>query len=1176
MEFYDSTYTQQLAPFIALNIGEGVVSSALKQIFERHRIHRGVWDNAILRNRLLETKFILQYFESETAIYRSVSSCKSRGSGEHAVDSPFHPDSDLFPNGILSLKWFTKYINKLPFAIISVYHLHPNRTHDGELGATLASLKSKYSKFGIKHVSLLVSSGKDTEEENNRIKVLRQISESSSNNGIFYLNTNTHHFQEDCEVLVSSILNNLKSVAADFYSAIEARIRLRHKKYYTIPNHRIDTDVELSPKILEVRNLIKRGILLQFIHPNNLDYSLPILEEAYEAIIELLKTFKSVFFSSSIKTHDSKLFTQYRTLLDVITIHIVRGCFSIEQHVASLRKHSTHIKNVLELLNYKPDTSLKVWEAVQYQWLAELLYTLPKAILSDMYQPGEPKSKSNVKTLVYYGGISFRDNFSTQVVIDPCSAYMKAASKLKLALEDSQDTWYPPVFPDSLSLKMHRIFLMKSAGKLLLETKVAGGSGKSGFQSLLAWEIAEEYAKLNNYDEAIHHYNRILSGVETGKWGSIEQLTLMKTMEISEKLGKPEEILRWVPRLFPLKINEGSGIPPISLLTDVASEILVDSVSSFWNTDFLIFNKTFGREIQTFDTILMQIVLSQRIRREVITLLFPESEITCEIKSMDVSLTDNLIISLVAGGPSELEFEVVEIGADIGTESKASFGGLTKKSQKVIQLDRTVTSSGWFGATTIKISTALTIKRKGLFVNYIYNDYHEFALNEPKQFLKLKCLEPDGSLLTRFLMPESQTSSKVFVRPYRPNVKLKCKMSSPNLVVGEKLKVPFEFSHLSSSKKVNITSVFIELQTHIQLQSERRDDMTLQTSWESLKDDQPVDILEFLSSGDKKLTKMLQVCVRGQQNAENEDTPLFAVVIAKMIVKDFSGDEVIFDLDEYRFHVVVSPFKPKVTIGPVIDVEKNHFMPSPFILNLGTVEALEQFSMPLSLRVWVVKAVIDKHLKLNVDKNIEVILAGIELKPENSNATLTRLGDVSFKDGVLVQYFTTESNHRFQHPNMNISVALSYEWKRRESELANHFEPEEVQFIIPLQNPRLLMRVVAKENDTYRISYTIENPTPKILTFTAKFDSTHAEEAGSHWLVDETKTIAPTKQTPFPVLPFSQFALEYEARINQERKEMPVVLPTMHVYDVNYKVSLPTLPADDNIVSKDAELILKI
>lgn len=1171
MEFYDLNQIQQLAPFVALNLGDDDVSLSLKKILDRNSVHHEVWNNSMLKNRLLETKFILRYFESESAVYKSVASCKAKGSSTHAIESPFHPESDLYPNGILSSNWFSKYINKLPFAVISVHHLNPNRNHDGELGATLAAFKAKYLKFGVRYVALLVSSGKDTDEENNRIDVLRQISELSSKNGLFYLNKNPQNFEKDCDVLVPAILSSLKPVAAEFYTAAESRIKQRYGKYYTIPAHEIDTRVELSPKILEVRNLIKRAMLLQFIHPNNVDHSLPILESAYEGLVELLRNLQDVFFSPNVNTHDLQLYSQYRTLLDVIAIHLIRGYFSIEEPIASLRKHQAHIENVLDLLHSRPETEQRIWEAIQYQWLAELMCALPTTALTDLSYNSKPKAKINSRSLIYFGGISFHDNFYSQVVTDPCLVFMKAAAKIETVTKMSSDASYPPIFLDLSSLHMHRINLLKMAENLQLENALLKNDNE-GLRTLLNWQIAEGYEKVGNNHESLHHYSRVLSEHSTQKWGSIERLVVLKIVSVLEKIKETGGILKWLPRLFSLKNGEGIGNPLDDTPLEGTHDIVTESRSTFFGANVLVYNKTLGKEFYVFDTIVLQLSLTKIVNDDVLASLFPECEITYEIKSIEISLTDDLNIILSSTGVSTLELEVVQIDDD----SRANFGGRMTKSKKVIQFERDVARSGWFGIESLKSKTVLNIEKPGLSIKYVYNDDHELNLNDVQQTLKLISLAPNGSLVTKCLMPEPQTATKIFARPYKPNVKLIRKMTTPLIIVGEKLSVPFVISHKPLTKKLDFTSVTIELQTYVKLNLGRRDDMTVQSNWESLKDDQPMHLLEFLNSGEHKCTKTLQICVRGPRHVEDENSPLFVVLVARIVVKELSGDEAIHDLDEYQFYVAITPFKSKITIGPSSDTEGQLLMPSPFILNLESEAVQKHFSMPLPLRSWVVKGLIDDYLKLIENGEIMVTLVGVQIKSDNPDAIISKSGDATVENGIVTQLFTTESTHRFPHRNLNISTVLSYDWKRQGSESINHFEPSEIQSTLPLQDPRVLMQVDAKENDMYGLTYTIENPTPRILTFTASLDTQLAAAEGTSWLIDELLTVSPPKQTPFPVLPFSQFVLEYTGTFDQKSKGMPVVLPLLHVYDVNYKVSLPTLSIDDHVLASGTGLVLKI
>lgn len=1173
MEFYDLNQIHQLAPLVAVNLGEDDVSNFLKICFDRHSIRNVVWDNSMLKNRLPEVKYNLRYFESESTIFKTISSCKYKGEHAHTINSPFNPESDLYPNGILSSKWFDKYNSMLPFAVISVHHLNPNRNFDGELGATLAAFRSKYLKFGVRYVAMIVSDGDNLEEENSRVTVLRQISELSKDKGLFYLNTNPQHFQKDCEVLVTSILTNLKQTAVEFYTAIETRIRQRSQKYYTLPTVEVATKVKLTPKILEVRNLIKRAVLLQLIHPNSVDYCLPVLENAYEELIDLLRSLEHVFFSPSLNSHDSQLYRQYRSLLDVIAIHLIRGYLSIEEPIAALRKHMAHIDNVLDILHSSSDAELNVWEAIQYQWLAELMCLLPKTALTGLNYSNKQKAKNNSKGLVYCGGILFHDNFYSQIITDPGLLFSKAAAKIELATKGPFKASYFTMFPDLLSLQLQRISLLIKAEELLLAESSSEQPDSYGLYSFLNWQLAEAYENISNDEKAIYHYSRVLSGGDSKKWGSIEQLVLLKIVNVLGKLGDSEAVLRWISRLFSRNINKSFGNPLADFSMKNTYNIALDSGSSCLKADVLAFNKSLKKEYNVFDTIVFQISLQTLIKDEVLKFLFPGSEITVKINTLDISMTDNLKVILHGSGSSDDELELI----DIENNPEPTFGGLMKKSKKVIQFEKSISSSGWFGIECLRIQSEIAIKTEGLTITYTYNNVQELSLNDIKQLLEIVHLETDGSLATTTLMTKPQTGSRVFAKAYKPDVKLIRKIPTPLIIAGENFSVPFLITHKSSAKKLQFTSVAIEIQGYAQLDQVRRDDLTIQTNWELLKDDQPIDLLEFLNSDEDKCNKTLHVCVRGGLRLVEDESspPLFAILTARIIVKEMSGKESIYDLDEYRFHVAMTPFKPSVTISPASDSDGNLPMPNPFILDLESENVQKYFSMPLPLRTWVVKATIDDYLNLIKDGHIEISLVETEIKSDKTDAVITKATKATIDNGVMTQHFTTESIHRFPHRNLNISIVLNFDWKRPGSDFSNKFETKEIRNTLPLQDPRVLMQVEAKASDKYRLFYTIENPTPRILTFTAVLNTELAKAQGTSWMMDDLQTVAPPKQTPFPVLPFSQFVLEYTGTFSQETKEAPITLPQLQVYDVNYKVSLPTLPIDEHLVANGTKLVLR-
>lgn len=1173
MEFYDQAQTQQLAPFVALSIGDNEVTSVLKKNFEAFNIANHIWNNSLLKNRLLESRFIFHYFDSERSIYKSICSYKEKTLDSHSIISPFNPKSELFPNGILSSKWFLKYLSGLPFAVISVYQLNSNRNYDGELGATLASLRSKYLKFNVHFVALIVSSEKNLDEEANRIAVLRQISELLKNNGIFCLNTN-QDIESTTEILTTSILSSLKSAATEFYMAAETRVRQRFGKYYTLPSNQVNTLVELKPQILEIRNLIKRSMLLQFMHPNNVDYSLPILEKAYEGLIDLLRSTQTVFFSPTISTHDLKLYNQYRNLLDVIAIHLIRGYFSIEEPVAALRKHRAHIENVLDLLQSRTKLEQLIWESIQYQWLAEFLTLVPKAALAGLKAINKPKSKNTAKNVLYFGGIAFHDNFYSQVVTEPGLAYLKAASKINLDASSNIDGINQHFFSSTEAVRRHRISILKMA-KLVqpyddkdVESHVDGRIG------LIDWQIAEELIIIGETENAIQYYAEILKEKNLKTWNTLKQLVLEKMLDIFYEQKDELRILKLIPELLVLDHKSNlSLIKSCFSFTQSTYSIELTSEVSLLNVQLTVFNKSLKKETFAFDTVIGQVCLQSAINDSILESILPGSKVTIYVDKIKGLFSDKLNFSILGTSDSTFGLEIL----NLDNEPQDTYGGLLPTKMKVIQLEKTVTRPGWFGIPSLKIQSRLQIEREDVSITFTQMETHNFNLDELQRSLTMFQTLSDGSLYPRSIIPEPQSACMLYVRSFKPEIRLKPEFGFSSLIAGEKIETSVEICLDSiPPSHIDFSSVTLEIESYVSQELDKRENVLVQTNWYSMKDDQPLSILDFLGSGNMSCSKKLNICVRYPPHTEDISLANLMVTLnVKMVVIEALGDESVYEIDAFHFPLIMQPFKTRLMVSPICKVEDNTQMPNPFILGLASKEMQKDYSMPLPLRTWVVKVHIGDHLKLLENEIVEIVLTEFSIKSDNAEVCLVTLGDATLTDNVAKQVFMNNSKHRFTNRSMAMAIGVRFGWKRTGSDTINYYEPREWESVLPLQDPRVLLQVQLQEHNQVKLKYTIENPTPRILTFTSDMTTQNAENAGTKWVFDDIVSLTPPKQMPFPVLPFSQFSLEYLGTFQLSIENTPVTLPQLQIYDVNYKVSLPTLAADENVISVNSTLILR-
>lgn len=122
----------------------------------------------------------------------------------------------------------------------------------------------------------------------------------------------------------------------------------------------------------------------------------------------------------------------------------------------------------------------------------------------------------------------------------------------------------------------------------------------------------------------------------------------------------------------------------------------------------------------------------------------------------------------------------------------------------------------------------------------------------------------------------------------------------------------------------------------------------------------------------------------------------------------------------------------------------------------------------------------------------------------------------------------------------------------------------------------LLHSAVTKDGKTV-LKYVIENPTSRIFTFTTSLTTEESALRGVNWKFEDDSNIVPLKQGAFPVLPFSRHEMVFTGtyEVDEDEAIEQVELPQMHVYDLNYKVSLPTLPVSESVVARAERLYMK-
>lgn len=1278
MEYYDPLFIQQLAPLMIVDSSNSIDQNVLNNLvknFNKSNVSSTLWDNSIIKNRLLSMKYIINYIKTSgdaDANYNVISSHKIKDETEHSRLSPFNIDSDLFPNGLLSYKWFKKYIKELPFAYITILNLPENEENDARLVEQINKMKLKYHELNIKFIAIIISSGEDIDRNDDRIGAFRQLTNLPRLTGLLHLQNHsespTVDLERDSDILVTSLLSNLKNSASDFYSGIEYRIKQRYKKYYSCPSTKhILTAIELSPTFLETRNLIKQAIINEFTYPNNLESSLKLLEASYELTIQLLREITYKFVSlplSKVSDHDINLYKQIRSLIDMIAFHIVRGYFSIEQPIASLRKHQAHISNVVDVLKSVSNSNYNQWISIQYQWLGELMNLVPKSILLDVHSKFLRKKSKNLKYIEFFGGLHFHDHFQQDILTHPGLIFLKSASllnslrfkknssKLKL-LQDI-------VHLDENSITIRKINLLEDSKKAFLESAESKTNRSSNevhdqytsFIRYTNWLIGEEYSAVNSglealLNEAINAYESALNTKSSSdlsddksmsSWTGITQVIMQKLLQcyISKK-----DIDKTISSIFQLSQSSGSSISiapsltfPLFEYTSGHADIELDqnkyALSNFFEIDILLLDQESKEDgCFVYDTIVTQLIIKPKINLNILKSLINENDLTLKLfinkielvysnTSKNVILShDESVKSLIF--QSNFNLEKTSNQNDEYLKGSMNFNifdddknqTFSNDGSIVVQFTQIAEKAGVHLIRSIKLTPTLQINSDKNAINFHKNEsitlteleeLHNDSINRHDR----KYYSPASSnrnvnsfkdLPSKLIRLNNQYSHVIKIQSMKPDISIKMETNSlSSIIMGEKLSIPFKIIY-KNPKEHEVFYNQISLSANVSVVYSEQDpdfstDLSTRVHWDSLKDDELLSLDDLVLGSDGEQVHNLSITLHNSlQNRDDKVNSYRLLIDFKTTVleeqedgpeggaenagldRDSSSQMFIYETASYSLPIINNPFGAKFVISPRYREEDSTDMPNPFVFNEITDESNN--SIPIASRLWIGKlSLTDNSLLLNKEKEnfekLEIELYSLNIKTKNTGLIVDMVGTSTLDSNLnhdITQLFDTKSKHGYSHRNVSIVAHVQVKWKRHGCDIVNEYESNEWEIILPLSDPRVLLLFKESEQGEGMFKYILENPTPRIFTFTTQLINEYGSEESetTHWNFENDRNIIPLKQSAFPVLPFTRHEMIYYGKYADSGDNKVIRLPQLKVFDVHYKISLPTLSATDNV-----------
>ncbi|WEJ96006.1 hypothetical protein PSN45_003540 [Yamadazyma tenuis] len=1086
--------------------------------------------------------------------FLSISAPLLSSKDKHSRYSPFNTDSDLFPNGILSENWFLKYQQLKPFAFVQTMELPDVATRDDEIAAEMTELKSGFDAAGIKFVVILISKSTNSSEDEIRINRFRQLTNLTKATGLLYLNCVSKEYSSEVDVFVTSLVSNLKSSAVDFYKAIESKIRQRHKKYYSIPTStHIDTTIELTPKFLETRNLIKQGIIDQFLYPHNLESCIHFLELGYQNLVEIVSENYFEFSKDHISSRDLTLYQELRNLIDVTAFQIVRAYLSIEDPITALKKHAAHISNVTSITRGRIESGQ--WIAVQYEWLAELLEMVPKSILTEANIRVYSKKHKNSKITRYAGGVRFHDD-NVDVLLDPGLLYLKCSSYLTGVSETTQLD-YLRIYKDSEELISKRKILLHKA----LQNVSIEGNAK-----YICFLLAGEYFSSGEWELSAEHFEKALGG-----WKSTDNLIKSKLIECYQELNAPHKSLELL-----LLLNNGTGNHEVDVS---AIDGDIDVNCHLFDVDILFADEKrcsgVTEDVTVFDNIVCQLSLRPKvnidaiknhIKGKVVEILFKITDVEVNFQNEDSKELTGLS-NIKVFHDSSIKDTVLQKPED--TKANLSF---VSNHQKVLEVSQSVQKSGVYQLKTVKLKSVLEIKVDSKTL-VIRNSESITPTRQPSYNWYFKKLD-DSLIKVPVKISSSFRAHQIRVLPIRPNVVVTMRPPQINFItLGERVTLTFDVQ-FQNERKLNYNKISLSPRVKVTSNSDAGDLVLVdpKVNWDGLKDDEAL-VLQELDKTDAVTVKMNLAIHSTSLHAEEElkksNNSYQAVLDLKTIVAEEGEQETndtessalaVYDTATYILPIVNVPFNCRVSIAPRFRDTKDgvNDMPNPFIMH-----GSNHLSMPIVTRLWQAKLMLNEP-----SEDIEATNIEFQVKSQNSEILvdlLPKVGNVS-----KTQTFATRSKNGVSHRNVMMVVSAKIDWRRKGSDQSNVFSTDEWEIVLPLSDPRMLLKVEKLKNEekTVKLKYIIENPTPRIFIFSSKLVDDNERFI---WNFDDERNMYPLVQTKFPVLPFNRFQLEYYGQFNSS--ESVIQMPQLKVFDIQYKVSLPALPVADDVITRDGLLM---
>lgn len=1070
----------------------------LSRIWYNYHVDDIIWDSSALKS---ESNNFPHRYHFEFVDTHALPKVK-----DHSESIPSSSSS----NQIFSIGWVQKYKSIIPSLFISFYELDGKSTEpqeiekmDHELISEINTLKAQLNSRNVKHLVIFTSPVSSSTEFGvaERLNLIRRQTGMNNRNCLLLLHSAT---PKEVSTLAQGTLQVIKAAGTEFY--VNAEKRIRKKRARALGNSNDD----FSKCVIEARYALKLGFINEF--KQQYEYAVKSFEISYENLIEIFETL-------DIKDPN---WSPYRLLLDVSIFHIVKLNLYQELTNLSYRKFDVHIQSVIYFLKHKSiapkSYSVCNWLSQQFKWLAQLSDLAPHSLV-----PIDVPYKADLK-----------DRLSPLVLPHSGYLYLQSIHLLKrreLIKENEPNTQVDPYFAHvetedfDASLKN-----LLNFAKLAFQKKdnVFGRS-----ISFINFQLAEEFLKIKDFEDAIKFYEQSLEILKEDDWGYLSSTIFHKLLKCSMALNKH---CASVVNLLEFCLIPQSQLNPSSFtkvqqlvkpnghlekfLKDQSEKLLIN-VSTDKTYDILkaevLFKKT---EFSLSSTAQFQLKLKSNLNDTLSDVSFNDVLVTFQGSLLPILLkSDSTLQRKTVSHVGNLKID--EVNNYLVGSTNLVFRSYE---EKILTFEIPTKKIG----TNSCVSVSSTLNYKDLF---------DIKLDVPLITTKFK---------TRHYFYDATNETKTVVLnhnpafceivPRIPETKISFGEIGDFAVLGENFELPLLINNSDHE------AVDLQLEACVVL-----GDRKIETSW----DEDHTKLLELKSLKiDEELEHLLKFEV--PTTVENGASGISVNIKVTYFVGNDYEVPIVENLNTKI--VVVDPFEISISFSPrLLDKE----FPSVFVVKDGDQP------QPKPSRFWLTKVIIVNSLKTEIEllsEKISFVSCNKEIlcKELLGKVSSQTKGNKMMSDHIIETAIENGRTYR----NITFDSMLIIKYKRKRSGKIQEYHNKPWKFNLPLLDPRVLLDLETSEaSKDLKLIFMIENPTSKLFSFAVNL------------IENQNFQVSGSKVQNVSILPCTRHKIEYHA--------VPLGsgwlnIPQLTVYDLNFRVNLPTLVVTDKAQVHNREIFVHI